>query len=222
MAQRKGKAAGKASTSEPQPAASAPPAITGAVVLRALDSVEPNDWNPNRMTERQVESTRDGFRRHGWLSSQALLIWGTDERGRKRDVIIDGEHRWRIARELGMQHGPMVFLERVSLARAKELTVELDNKRGRYDDVALGELLRSLGPDDGLAFRLGFDDDTFKALIEPEVVLPPGDFSEVTIDAKVDYHCPKCGYEWSGQSSSKKRERSAAVSTPPASDRAAE
>jgi ParB-like chromosome segregation protein Spo0J len=179
--------------------------------LRALETVAPNDWNPNRMTELQVESTRDGFRRHGWLASYALLVWGTDERGREQNIIIDGEHRWRIAREMGFREGPMVFMYGVTKAQAIELTIELDAKRGRFDDVALRDAIKLIGVDDGLAFRLGFDDATFKALMEESTVLPPEDFSEVTIDAKVDYHCPKCGYEWSGQPSSKKKTEKAAA-----------
>lgn len=179
--------------------------VTGEVVLKRLDRVTPNNWNPNRMTEFQVESTRAGLERDGWLAAYALLVWGTDERGARRDVIIDGEHRWRIASELGLIEGPMVFLDGVSEKRAKEMTIELDNKRGKFDDVALRDLLKDIGFDDeGLAFRLGFDESTFAALVTETNVLPPSDFSEVSIDATTDYRCPKCAYEWSGAPSSKK------------------
>ncbi len=104
----------------------------------------------------------------------------------------------------------MVFLEGMTEKQAKEMTIELDNKRGRFDEVALRDLIADIGVDDGLAFRLGFDDEAFKALMHPSTVLPPGDFSEVTIDAQTEYTCPKCGYEWSGQSGTNKREKEAA------------
>lgn len=180
------------------------PRITGKVEIIALDRVRPNSWNPNRMTEFQVESTREGMKHQGWLASYALLVWRTDEQGRERNLIIDGEHRWRIAQELGFEKGPMVFLDGVSAKRAKEMTIEFDNKRGKFDNVALRDLLKDIGLDDGLAFRLGFDEDTFNDLMKDNVVLPPADFSEVTIDAQTDYTCPKCGYEWSGKPSAKK------------------
>jgi hypothetical protein len=194
-----GKAAGKAK----------PPdgvRITGKVVLAPLADVQPNTWNPNRMTEFQIESTRAGLLADGWLAAYALLVWGTDEKGIKRNVIIDGEHRWRIARDLGFVDGPMVFLTGVTARRAKEMTIEFDSKRGRFDEVALRDLLTDIGVDDGLAFRLGIDDEAFAALMNPSPVLPPGDFSEVSVDAQTDYRCPKCSYEWSGQSSGKKNE----------------
>jgi hypothetical protein len=178
--------------------------ITGKVEHAPLESVQPNTWNPNRMTEFQVESTRAGLLADGWLAAYALLVWGTDEKGIERNIIIDGEHRWRIARELGFVEGPMVFLEGVTAKRAKEMTIEFDSKRGRFDEVALRDLIAEIGVDDGLAFRLGLDDEAFKALMNPSPILPPGDFSEVNVDAHTDYTCPKCGYEWSGQSSGKK------------------
>lgn len=178
--------------------------ITGKVVVAPLPSVQPNTWNPNRMTEYQIESTRAGLLADGWLAAYALLVWGTDEKGIARNIIIDGEHRWRIARDLGFTEGPMVFLEGVTAKRAKEMTIEFDAKRGQFDTIALRDLLAEIGVEDGLAFRLGFDDETFAALMNPTPVLPPGDFSEVNVDAQTDYQCPKCGYEWSGQSSGKK------------------
>lgn len=180
------------------------PRLTGKVVLAPTSRVKPNDWNPNRMTEFQMETTRDGFRRHGWITAYALLVWGTDEKGKRRDVIIDGEHRWRVADELGIKEGPMVFLDGLTQKQAMELTVEMDNKRGAFDPTALGDVLRKIGVDDGLAMRLGFDDETFKRLLDQPPVLPPDDFRDVTIDATTQYCCPKCGYEWSGQSASKK------------------
>jgi ParB-like chromosome segregation protein Spo0J len=187
------------------PSGAPAPRITGKVEVVRLDRVRPNPWNPNRMTEFQVESTREGMRREGWLASYALLVWRTDEAGRDRNLIIDGEHRWRIGSELGFEKAPMVFLDGITEKRAKEMTIEFDNKRGKFDDVALRDLLKDIGLDDaGLAFRLGFDEDTFATLMEQTNVLPPDDFAEVTIDAKTDYTCPRCKYEWSGAPSAKK------------------
>jgi hypothetical protein len=201
----------KSSRKAPAAAAEAPAAppgvrITGKVVLAPLESVKPNTWNPNRMTEFQVESTRAGLLSEGWLAAYALLVWGTDEKGKTQNIIIDGEHRWRIARDLGFPEGPMVFLEGVSARRAKEMTIEFDSKRGKFDNIALRELIADIGVDDGLSFRLGIDADSFAELMKDTNVLPPEDFSEVSIDAKTDYTCPKCGYEWSGGQKGKKAE----------------
>ena len=53
--------------------------VKGKVVLKSLQSVSPNDWNPNRMTPHMQESLSYGLHTDGWLASQALLIWGKDD-----------------------------------------------------------------------------------------------------------------------------------------------
>ena len=93
--------------------------VRGDVVSRKLDSVKPNPWNPNTMSDEMKESLLYGLKRDGWLASQALLIWGTDEKGERQDLIIDGEHRWLAATGEGLQKGPMVFLDGLSAAEAK-------------------------------------------------------------------------------------------------------
>lgn len=148
--------------------------VVGEVVLRPLDLVRPNSWNPNRMTPEMESSLRVGLETDGWLASQALLIWGTDEGGARQDLIIDGEHRWKVAKSLGMIEGPMVFLDALSPAGARALTIKLNQKRGSFDFDALGDLLRGIEMDladmgiDDLALELGFrDDELMKLLAEP-------------------------------------------------------
>lgn len=183
------------------------PRVTGKPVMTAIKRVKPNTWNPNRMSEYQIESTREGMKADGWIAAYALLVWGKDDKGKRQNIIIDGEHRWRIASELGFTEGPMVFIDGLTQEQAIEWTIKFDAKRGRFDDVALADAIRMIGTDDaGLAFRLGIEDDAFKKLMEPSNILPPEDFRDVSIDAHTDYRCPKCGYEWSGSSSSKKTE----------------
>lgn len=202
MAAKKKKRAAKKSRA----AASAPLAkVTGKVVMAKLASVKPNDWNPNRMTEFQVESTRAGMVAQGWLAAYALLVWGKDENGKRQNVIIDGEHRWHIARDLAMREGPMVFLDGITRTEAQKLTIALDNKRGQFDRVALRELIGDIGLSDGLGFELGFDETSFAALMDPGNALPPSDFSSVDINAQTTYRCPKCGYEWNGSPAAKKK-----------------
>ena len=151
--------------------------IVGEVELVALDKVRPNGWNPNRMTPFMKESLRTGLETDGWLSSQALLVWGKDSSGKARNIIIDGEHRWTAARELGMERGPMVFLEGVSEKAAKALTIKMNQKRGTFDSDGLAALLRDIQADfDGdtaLALDLGIDEDAIMGMLaEPEIILP--------------------------------------------------
>jgi hypothetical protein len=137
--------------------------IVGKVVLKSLDAVGANPWNPNRMTTFERDALKNGLQSDGWLSSQALLIWGTDASGEKKNLIIDGEHRWTMARELGFDKGPMVFLENLTEAQAKALTVKMNSKRGKFQDDLLGALIRDIqleleAPDLGLELGIAQDD----------------------------------------------------------------
>ena len=153
------------------------PAVRGHAVLRPLADVVANPWNPNRMTDHMFRSVVHGLQTDGWVASQALLVWGTDEKGRTRNMIIDGEHRWRAAREAGFAQGPMVLLDGVTEAEAKALTVKLNQKRGDWDEAGLGALLRELAatspPDLDMTLELGIgEEDLMKLLAEPPTPAP--------------------------------------------------
>lgn len=161
---------------KPDPEDEAGPQITGSVELADLEFVSPNDWNPNKLKGPKLEAVRLSMLEDGWLSSEALLIWGTDETGKLQNKIIDGEHRWKLAKELGYQQGPMVFLHGITRAKAIELTIKLDNNRGDFDRplliVALKELLPELDYADP-AVALGFAQTDLNKLLGVDSVSPP-------------------------------------------------
>ena len=150
--------------------------IVGEVVLHALADVKPNDWNPNHMTDFTRDSLRFGLESDGWLIADALLVWGKDEKGKKRDVIIDGEHRWTVATELGFTEGPMVFVNGLTEASAKALTIKMNQKHGEFDRAKLEDVVRSiqgdLSPGD-FSLDLGIPEEEMMTLLaEPELVIP--------------------------------------------------
>jgi ParB-like chromosome segregation protein Spo0J len=152
------------------------------VQMRPLDSVTANPWNPNVVSSEMLASIMHGMKHDGWLMSQPLLVWGTDHRGMPRNEIIDGEHRWRCAKELGFGSGPMVFLNGITEQQAKALTIKMNQKRGEWSKPRLQELLHELAdevdrvelPD--IAVDLGFGDAEFQKLLgiaaDVPVVLP--------------------------------------------------
>lgn len=146
--------------------------VSGEVVSTPLESVKPNGWNPNSMTAFQKKGLREGMIRNGWLASQALLVWGTDEKGETKNLIIDGEHRYEAAKAVGFEHGPMVFLNGISEKKAKSLTVEIDAKRGRFNQEALSDLVRSLYDEETISLedysmQMGIDQDELHLMIDP-------------------------------------------------------
>jgi hypothetical protein len=154
-----------------KPAGKAAPSVVGKVEMAALDLVRPNTWNPNRLTPFEKRALKHGLEHDTWLPSHALTIWRTDEKGKKKMLVIDGEHRWTAARELGLKEGPMVFLDGLTEAEAKAWTVKLDAKRGKFDEDKMGPLLRSLEPTmdvETRALDLGIDEDRLVRYLDDE------------------------------------------------------
>lgn len=149
--------------------------IVGKTVVVKLDSVAPNNWNPNRMLEHKYASMCESLRTDGWFNSDAMLVWGTDEKGREQNIIINGEHRWKGAREIGMKEGPAVFIHGVTRAQAIKLTIKLDNNRGSFEHDLLVKALREVAADEptDLGPELGFSDEQLMQLLaEPTVSIP--------------------------------------------------
>jgi ParB-like chromosome segregation protein Spo0J len=196
--------------------------VRGKVVTFALDKLKPNGWNPNVVTPEKMASIEYGFRTDGWLASQALLVWRKDDKGKTQNVIVDGEHRWKAARNVGLAEGPVVFLDGVSETEAKALTIKLNQKRGEWDEDALGKLLREVqASSEDLGLDFGFDGAELERLLAvssvqdpatappqagagaqrtPADVAPPEDFPDLSAPGavKTDHKCPRCAYEWSG------------------------
>lgn len=146
--------------------------VVGKVEVIVLTDVKPNTWNPNRLTKSQSSALRQGLQDEGWVSSQAMLIWGSDEHGEVRNVIIDGEHRWEEALSIGFTTGPAVLLHGLTEAEAKAFTIKLDGRRGSFDWQLLAPLVVELQFKDPAAV-LGFSEAQIGRLLEasrpPEV-----------------------------------------------------
>ena len=69
-----------------------------------IDVLDPNPWNPNRMTPEMRKTLRLNLQREGFVNPLTVREVGN------RFQIINGEHRWRIAQELGYQTVPCVVL----------------------------------------------------------------------------------------------------------------
>lgn len=100
-----------------------------------IDNLHPNDWNVNEMTPEQGEALRRSILQDG-LVAQLLecLPDGT---------IIDGEHRWRILKELGVKKVPVVWSD-LSPEEARLATLKRNLLRGEPELAGLGRELVDL------------------------------------------------------------------------------
>ena len=106
-----------------------------------VESVRPNPWNYNVQTPEIFGKLLQSMRQFGF--TQPIVARQTTT----GIEIIDGEHRWRAARELGMKKVRVLNLGAVDDARAKQLSVIFNELGGRPDEVRLAELLREVTQD---------------------------------------------------------------------------
>jgi ParB/RepB/Spo0J family partition protein len=112
--------------------------IKGQVVIVPIDTLQPNPWNPNRQSDFIFEKEKISIHEHGFIDPVlARTVEGQFQ-------IIDGEHRWKAAKELGYGEISVLNLGEVADAQAKKLTIILNETRGKADYNLMGKLLQDL------------------------------------------------------------------------------
>ena len=101
-----------------------------------LGLLDPNPWNPNRMGPANYARLKRELAR-GFLAPLLVRPRGN------RFQIIDGEHRFRLARELGCRAVPCVVAT-LSDQEARLKTLQMNGLRGENDPDLLGRLLGEL------------------------------------------------------------------------------
>lgn len=179
-------------------------------VMKRLDLYRPNDWNPNEVTPEERKALREVLRNDGWAMSQAMLVWATDENGKKQNLIIDGEHRWDEAIKLGFVEGPVVELRKISRATAVSWTLRIDKIRGTFNDRKVARVLDAefglfAGSEEtlGIALRLGFSSDELDSLrlklndVAGAGAQAPSEFPQHDEgNTTPDHECPRCHYRF--------------------------
>lgn len=132
---------------------------TPTTSLVNADDLLPNPWNPNRMTGAMYEKARESIETYGFIDPLTVREIGYD-----KYQIIDGEHRFNVGREIGMTEFPCVNLGLIDDARAKKLTIILNELHGQADPDRMGTLLQDILDDTSL-------DDLLVALPYDEAIL---------------------------------------------------
>ena len=110
---------------------------TAAVTHLPTDQLQPNDYNPNRMTREEFAELVEEVRHLGRLPKPVVV----------REVeggylIVDGEHGWRAACEVGQAEIPCEVIEADDFEAMRQTYKR--NQHGTHDRVALGQMFRRM------------------------------------------------------------------------------
>jgi hypothetical protein len=131
-----------------------------AVTEIPIEKIHPNPWNPNKLTERQLEALQESILEYGFIAAATVRQHPTFE---GEYEIIDSEHRYEVVSALIENPPPTEVEIHKSVRRiielrilpcfdmgvvpdqqAKRLTVTLNETRGKADTVDLARLLHGL------------------------------------------------------------------------------
>ena len=124
-----------------------------------IDNVFPNKWNPNQQNEKIFKKLKKNIKEVGFVVPVLVR-----EIGDEVYEIIDGEHKWRAAQELGYEEIKISNMGEVSDNLAKVLTINMNNIKGEDDLIKRAEILKSL--EDGQLSLLPFDKDEIREELE--------------------------------------------------------
>jgi hypothetical protein len=131
----------------------------------SVNALVPNEWNPNKMSEREYEAEIQSIKAFGFVDPITVRPHPSID---GKFEIVDGEHRCRAAREAGLENVPVTVLD-IDEPTAKRLTIILNETRGMADRVDLGVLLADLEQTigfDELVVGLPFTNENITNLIE--------------------------------------------------------
>lgn len=123
---------------------------TGRVTPVAVADIEPNPHNPRRLFDQEpMNVLKESVLKLGILVPLTLYANPTKRSGSKEYVLLDGERRWRVAQELGLQQVPAIVVEEPSEAHNILTMFHIHNVREGWQlmptALKLHTLMRDLG-----------------------------------------------------------------------------
>lgn len=111
----------------------------------AIDAIAPNDYNPNVQPPPEFRLLRISLLEDGW--TQPIVVF--DEPGQPKPVIVDGEHRWRVAQldaDVRARTEGLVPIVRITGDRAHRMmsTIRHNRARGEHAIRPMAEIVRAL------------------------------------------------------------------------------
>lgn len=118
-----------------------------------VGSLNPAKYNPRRWEDSAVQQLKESIKRFGLVDP--LIVNSAPNR---KNIVIGGHFRLRVAKELGIEKVPVVYVNIADVEREKELNLRLNRNTGEWDLELLKEF------DIEALLDVGFDDSDLSAI----------------------------------------------------------
>lgn len=122
-----------------------------------VTELKSNEYNPKKFSESTMASLEESVVRFGFVDP--LVVNNAPKR---KNILIGGHARLKIAKELGHKTVPVVFVNIPNLEREKELNIRLHKNQGEFDFALLAAF------DDDFLKNIGFNSEDLDRIFEIE------------------------------------------------------
>lgn len=109
-----------------------------------INELIPADYNPRKWDKETAAHLKESITRFGLVDP--FVVNSAPERN---NVIIGGHFRWMMAKELGIEQVPVVFVNIPDINKEKELNLRLNKNQGEFDVELLAKFDESFLQDIG-------------------------------------------------------------------------
>lgn len=134
-----------------------------------IKDLRPAEYNPRKWNEKAVSDLKESVRRFGIVDP--LLVNSAENR---KNVVIGGHFRLKVAKELGLEEVPVVYVNIPNLEKERELNLRLNKNLGDWDYDLLANF------DEDLLLDVGFESEELDEIFYLEA-------SEDDFDAEAEY-----------------------------------
>ena len=149
------------------------------IIQRDIDSLIFAEHNPRQLTKDQHQHLKDSIQRFGLVDP--ILV---NKHKDRKDIIIGGHQRVRVAKDLDIQEVPCIELS-LSYEKERELNVRLNKNTGEWDMDNLANMF-----DMEELVDWGFDEGDLK-IFDDEISL---DDDKPKRDSLIE--CPECNFKF--------------------------
>lgn len=135
------------------------------IVYVSASELRPAEYNPRKWDEVAAKQLTESIKRFGLIDP--IIVNGASNR---KNVVIGGHFRLDVAKSLGIEKVPVVYVNIPNIQKEKELNLRLNRNTGEWDF----ELLKSF--DVELLLDVGFDDSDLSHIWDENLGVENDDF----------------------------------------------
>ena len=143
------------------------------IVQVSVDDLKAADYNPRKWEQKSIDKLTENITSFGFVDP--ILV---NEAPKRKNIIIGGHFRLKIAKDLGYKSVPVIYLNIPDIKKEKELNLRLNKNTGDWDYELLKEfdqdLLELVGFSSIDIDKLFSEDDTKEDEFDPEEILESG------------------------------------------------